>query len=78
MKFKSLKLLAIVFIVTAVSIGKPCHADIIHLKNGQELEGLTREAPNGIYIDGVLFDKGEIKHIERKELKRKASVGKWT
>ncbi len=45
-------------------IGEMCYANIIYLKNGQRMEGTTKEVANGVYVDGMLFTNDEIERIQ--------------
>jgi len=47
-----------------VLMGEMCFADIIYLKNGQRMEGVTKEAAKGVYVDGMLFTHDEIERIQ--------------
>ncbi|MCK5581528.1 MAG: hypothetical protein KAJ18_09690 [Candidatus Omnitrophica bacterium] len=49
-----------------------CFADIVHFKNGKTYEGEVKETAEGYWVDGALFLKKEIDHIEEKKLPPRA------
>jgi len=51
-------------------------ADIVYLKNGQELEGKTETTSEGVWVDGLLFKNDEIIRVEKKSLIRKNNKNK--
>lgn len=59
----------IIFLITLITLFVTvpiCKADIVQLKNGTTLEAETKESSEGIWINGILFAKNEVKHIEKK------------
>jgi len=72
MKLKNYKSLLVLVVTITIFMGKPSFADIVYLTNGQEIEGLAKQAPEGVWIKGLLFTENEVKSILKKSFKQRA------
>lgn len=53
-------------------------ADILHLKNGNRMEGTVKQTAEGVWFEGMLFQHDEIEKIQKKKMKKpKADKGSW-
>jgi len=48
-----------------------CFADIVYFKDGRTYEGQAEEIEQGVWVDGILFEKDMIDRVEKRRVKRK-------
>jgi hypothetical protein len=53
------------FVVMGLGFAGLCPADTIYFKNGRKMEGEVRRTPEGLWIEGGLFEEEEIERIEK-------------